>query len=136
MALPVPLGVIVISPLAASNTVIVPELDPELVLRIKSPVPLVVIVALALESPILRVSMSTLKLPVPVLVTVMSALVVSAEIVVPAITRSPVPAADAAMVMVSVPALVVNVMPVPAASVRVSVLVSATTELCPATAMV
>jgi hypothetical protein len=40
------------------------------------------------------------------------------------------------MVMVSVPALVVNVMPTPAVKVSVSVVVSATTELCPAIAMV
>ena len=40
------------------------------------------------------------------------------------------------IVTVSVPALVVIDMPVPAARVSVSVLESATTELCPATAMV
>jgi hypothetical protein len=90
--------------------VIEPELDPALVLRIKSPVPLVVIVALALESPILRVSISTFRLPVPELVSVMSALVVPADMVVPVITRSPVlPLPPLTVVQLRTPApLVVN----------------------------
>jgi hypothetical protein len=46
------------------------------------------------------------------------------------------PDAVLVMVIVSVPATVVIDMPVPATSVRVSVAESATTEVCPATAMV
>ena len=40
------------------------------------------------------------------------------------------------MVIVSVPAFVVNVIPVPATRVRVSAVVSAVTDVCPAIAMV
>ena len=51
LATPVPLGAIVISPLAASVIVIVPELVPELVSKIKSCAPLEVIVAFAAPVP-------------------------------------------------------------------------------------
>ena len=62
---PVPLALRVMSPLAASVMVIYELSVPELVLRVRSPVPLVVIVALALLSPTLNVSASTLTSPVP-----------------------------------------------------------------------
>ena len=63
--LPVPFGAIDIFPLTPSAIVIDPELVPEFVFNIKSPVPLVVRVALALLSPILTVSASSWTSPVP-----------------------------------------------------------------------
>jgi hypothetical protein len=48
---PVPSGVKVIAPLAPSNNVMFPALVPLFVFKIKSPVPCVVIVALASLSP-------------------------------------------------------------------------------------
>ena len=101
-----------ILPLSPSAIVIDPELLPELVLRIRSPAPLVVIVAVVAESPNRNVSMSTFRLPVPVVVIVMSALVVPADIVVPANVKSPtIP--DAIVVKLNCPApLVVNTCPV------------------------
>jgi hypothetical protein len=62
---PVPFGSIVILAFAPSAIVIEPELEPEFVLSIKSPVPSVVIVALAFESPILTVSAESTTSPVP-----------------------------------------------------------------------
>jgi len=62
---PVPLGVMEMLPLTPSAIVIDPVLVPLLVLRIKSPVPLVVIVAFVLESPIFTVSVSISTRPVP-----------------------------------------------------------------------
>ena len=56
--LPVPSGAKVILPFTPSSIVIEPVVVPEFVLRIKSPVPFVVIVAFALLSPILTVSES------------------------------------------------------------------------------
>ena len=62
---PVPLGVMFIAPSAPSANTIVPALVPSLVDKVKSPVPLVVIVALALLSPTLTVSALRLTFPVP-----------------------------------------------------------------------
>ena len=73
--LPVPLGATVIVPLAASAIVILPEFVPAFVFSIKSPVPLVVIVALALLSPTRTVSASNCTSPVPFGVNAMLPLV-------------------------------------------------------------
>ena len=62
---PAPLGVIEIVPSAPSAIVITPELVPPLVLSVRSPVPLVVITALALLSPTRRVFATTWRLPSP-----------------------------------------------------------------------
>lgn len=61
--------------LVPSNMVMVPELVPSLVLSTRSPVPLVVIVALALLSPTLTVSAFNCKSPVPLGVIAMALLV-------------------------------------------------------------
>ena len=77
---------------------IVPESVPALVLRVKSPAPLDVIVAVAPESPTTNVSATTLTFHVPFGVRVISLFAASAITIVPELVplfvlrvRSPVP---------------------------------------------
>ena len=82
---PVPFPAIVMFPLAPSAIVIAPEFVPEFVLRIRSPAPLEVIVALAPLSPTLTVSASKRISPVPlgaivILASAPSAIVIEPEL--------------------------------------------------------
>ena len=77
-----------ILPLDPSAIVILPELEPEFVFKIKSPVPCVVIVALALLSPTITVSAPRFTSPVPFGIISMFAFEVD-TISLPFISKSP-----------------------------------------------
>ena len=82
---PVPSGAIVILLLPPSSILIEPEFVPLFVLRIKSPVPFVVIVAFVSASPILTVSVSKFTSPVPFGASVILPLVPSVIVIEPVV---------------------------------------------------
>ena len=86
MTFPVPFGAILMFPSTPSAIVILPLLVPLLVLRIKSPVPLVVIVAFVLESPTVTVSALSKISPDPLGTILMLPLVSVLDIVLPSMS--------------------------------------------------